>query len=179
MAARGERDFFDKARLAAAVILLASAGVAIAGSLLEWVAIGERPQLVERARFERQEIPVPERTAPLSGLEVRDGRWTLAGGVVLAVAALFVVVRKTAAWGWLAFAACLLIGAIAFADYRAVRSTEFARRMEELGLEIVGERNPGLGLTMVAIAAVAGVIGAVGAIAASPGDERRYNEATL
>lgn len=168
MVAGGARDFFDKARLGAAIVLLASAGLAIAGSLLDWVSIGERPELVEGVQFESQEVEAPEKTEPLSGLEVRDGRWTLGGGLVLAVAAVALLIRKTSAWGWLAFAASLLIGGVAFADYRAVTSTAFAQRMEELGLEIFGERKPGIGLTMVAVAAVTGVIGAVGAVAASP-----------
>src|SRR4051794_11493184 len=83
--ARG--DFFDRARTAAAVALLVSAAALIVGSLLDWVTI--TPAGVPRGNF-----PGPvDRAAslPFSGIDARDGWWTLGAGAVIAICAVLLV----------------------------------------------------------------------------------------
>ncbi|MDQ3620109.1 MAG: hypothetical protein M3391_08280, partial [Actinomycetota bacterium] len=57
----------------------------------------------------------------------------------------------------------VVIGAIAFADYRGV--TELAREMD-----VSGEVDPGLGLALVAGAGIIGLVASAAGIAATPAE---------
>ncbi|MGI8790914.1 MAG: hypothetical protein ACR2I4_08525 [Actinomycetota bacterium] len=159
-------DFFDRARRFAVALLMLAGLAAIAGSSLDWVRITERPQIDPKADFgsDQEALEEPSRTRPFSGLEAGDGYWALGGGIVIVIAAGLLLIRPRGRWAVLAFLASLIIGAIAFADYRGVGdvSSSISRRMD-----IVAAR-PGVGLTLVAAAGFLGIVGSAAAIAATP-----------
>jgi hypothetical protein len=149
-----ERNYFDKARAVAASALFASGAAAILGALLEWVTVEERPPTVPDDQLDR--LP------PLSGIEVTDGWYVIAAAAVVVISAFALILRKSSAWGWLAFAASMVIGAVAVADYRDIQG--LFSDVEGIGRGPV----PGLGLMLVVAASFVGVIAAVAAVAASP-----------
>jgi LPXTG-motif cell wall-anchored protein len=166
MVAAPTRDFFDRARGWAVAVMLAAGAAAVIGSMLEWVTITVRPELQPGSRFEDAERVVePEISEPYTGLEARDGWWSLAGGIVLMIAGVALSTRKRAAWGWLGVLGAMTIGAVAIADYRGIGnlSSSISHR-----LDIVGGAEPGVGLTLVVAAGIAGLIGSAAGIAASP-----------
>src|SRR5918992_377481 len=92
------RDFFDRARSFAVAVMFAAGALAVAGSMLPWVAITAQPEILEGADFGRgANLEEPPTTRPFSGLEARDGWWTLAGGAAMCGAALGLLVRRRAA----------------------------------------------------------------------------------
>ena len=161
-----QNDFFDRAR-AWAVAVMALAGLAaIAGSSLDWVTITVRPELREGANFgDDVELRDPSVSEPFTGLEAGDGWWSLAGGVVLVIAAVLLFVRKRALWGWVGLLGAIVVGAIGVADYRGIGdlSSSLSHR-----LNIVGGAEPAVGITLVVAGALAGLLGSVAGIAASP-----------
>lgn len=169
MRAATPSDVFDKARRFAAAGIVLAGLCAIAGSFLDWAVITER-QVAENVDFgeETDEIE-PGQGEAFAGVEDRDGRLTLVGGIGLIVAAVALVLRKRTTFAWLAFWVSLAIGGIAFADYRTVSQNEAgAPRGILLRHEVGAEANPGAGLTMVAAAGMLGIISAVGGVAATP-----------
>lgn len=161
----GGGDFFDKVRSFAAAVILAAAAAATLGTVLDWVRITERPNLAPDADFGDVAVETPTQTEPFNGLEARDGWWVLAAAAVLVVAATLLVLRRKSVYGWLAFFASILMGSIAVADYRGIGdlSSSISQRMQ-----IVGEAEAGIGLTLVAAAALIGLVGSLAAVAASP-----------
>ena len=158
-------DFFDRARRFAIALLLLAGVAAIAGSALDWVTITGPPPIDPQADFgPNQEALEPPRTRPFSGLEAGDGYWALGGGIVIVIAAGMLLIRPRGRWAVLAFLASLIIGAIAFADYRGVGdvSSSISTRMD------IGSARPGVGLTLVAVAGFLGIVGSAAAIAATP-----------
>lgn len=155
-------DPFERARAAAAALLLAAGIAAIAGSLLDWITISNAPELVPGSDFESQQVERPD-TEPFSGIEQGDGWAVLTAGIVVVVGAFLLFVRKRASWAWLALIASVVIGAIAFADYRGV--AELANEMN-----VSGEVGPGLGLALVAGAGIAGLVASAAGIAATPSE---------
>lgn len=133
------------------------AGVAgIAGALMEWVTVRPPPVLPEAERLNAR---------PFTGLDVVDGWWVVAAAIVLIVAAPLLLVRRTSGWGWLSFLASVLIGGIAFADFRAIGDFHSGLMQRT---EVVGEVDPALGIMLVAAAGITGVIASVLGIAATP-----------
>jgi LPXTG-motif cell wall-anchored protein len=166
MTAIQSRDFFDRARTWAAALMALAGLAAVLGSTLDWVTITLRPELREDTRFEDESaLEEPKVSDPFTGLDAGDGWWSLAGGVVLVLSALLLLLRKKALWAWVGLLGAVLVGAIALADYRGIGdlSSSLSHRMN-----IVGGAEPGVGITMVAAAALAGLLGSVGGIAASP-----------
>jgi hypothetical protein len=161
------RSFFDVARAWASAVMLAAGAAAVIGSTLSWVTITVRPELQPGATFEGEanRPERPEVTRPFTGLEAGDGWWSVAGGVMLALAAVLLYVRARALWAWLGLLGSMLVGAIGIADYRGIGnlSSSISHRMD-----IVGQAAPGLGLTLVAAAGIVGVVASVAGIAASP-----------
>jgi len=147
-------DYFDRARGVAASALFAAGAGAILGSLLEWVTVEDRPPTVPNDQLDR--LP------PLSGIEVTDGWYVIAAATVIVVSAFALILRKSSGWGWLAFLASMVIGAVAVADYRDIQG--LFSEVEGIGRGPV----PGLGLMLVIAAAFVGVIASVAAVAASP-----------
>lgn len=161
-------DFFDKARRFAAAGIVLAGLCAIAGSFLDWAVITER-EVAANVDFgdETDEIE-PGQGKPFTGVDDRDGRLTLAGGVALIAAAATLVVRKRTGAAWLAFWISLAIGGIAFADFRTISDKDEAPRGILLRHEVGTEASTGPGLTVVAAAGMLGVISAVGGVAATP-----------
>lgn len=159
-------DFFDRARRFAVALLLLAGVAAIAGSFLDWVTITAPPPPINpQADFgANQEALEQPRTRPFSGLEAGDGYWALGGGIVIVIAAGMLLIRPRGRWAILAFLASLIIGAIAFADYRGVGdvSSSISTRMD------IGSARPGVGLTLAAAAGFLGIVGSAAAIAATP-----------
>jgi hypothetical protein len=165
MSAYSRSDYFDRARMLAVAVLLVAAGVAIAGSFLDWVTISVRPTVDPEADFGGEQIEDPEIRAPYSGVDANDGWYVIAGSVVLAGAAAALAITRRGRFAWLAFIAATFVGAIGFAAYRSVGSLDssISRRME-----IVGDPDPGVGIILVAIGGVAALLGAVLGLISSP-----------
>lgn len=165
----GGAVFFDKARrFAAAGIVLAGLSV-VAGSLLDWAVITER-RVAEDVDFgEGVDLVGTGQGEGFRGIEDRDGRITLGGGIALIAAAVLLVVRRRSGIAWIAFWIAVAIGGIAFGDYRSISPSEGEAPGGIAGRQEVGaEAMPGAGLTLVAAGAVLGVISSVGAVAATP-----------
>lgn len=162
-----QNDIFDKARALAVAALVAAAAAAVVGSLLDWVTIDERPGIAPDVDFGTQEVEEPEFSEPYSGIDARDGWIVIVAGIVLAVSAAGLAVRRRKVYALLAFVAAMVIGGIAFADYRAIGdvSSGISDRME-----IVGDPEPAIGITLVAVAGVVGLVGSVAALVATPSD---------
>jgi hypothetical protein len=158
-------DIFDRARIIAVAALVAAATAAIVGSFLDWVTITERPQLDPGADFGTQEVEEPQFSEPYSGVDARDGWIVVGAGVVLLGSAFGLALLRRKVYAVLAFAAATIIGGIAFADYRGIGdiSSAISDRME-----IVGDPEPAVGITLVAVAGIVGLVGAVTALVATP-----------
>ena len=153
MSSNEPRDFFDKARAVAVMVLVVAGLAAIAGTFLDWVTI-EPPARVPNAQADR--------LAAFTGLETSDGRLIVLAGIVVLGSAVALSIRKTSGPAWLAFAASIVIGAIAIADYRGI-DTLFYDEMQRIGRPF-----PAFGLKLVAAAGILGLIGSVAGIAATP-----------
>ncbi|MDQ3915900.1 MAG: hypothetical protein M3323_11345 [Actinomycetota bacterium] len=162
-------DFFDKARRFAVAGLVVAGACGIAGSFLDWAVITER-QVAEDVDFGEStgEIEAGQGD-PFTGIEARDGWFTLAASVATIAAAVALVATRRSGYAWLAFWASVLTGGIAFADYRGLGDVAAAisRRME-----VGAEARPGVGLTLVAAGAMLGLISSVAGVAATPRAER-------
>ena len=161
----GGADFFDKARMFAAVGLVLAGLCGIAGSVLDWAVITER-QVAENVDFgEATDEIEAGQGKPFTGLEARDGWYTLAAGALVIVAAGLLLATKRSGYAWLAFWASVLAGGIAFADYRGLGDAAAAISQR---MDVGAEANAGPGLTLVAAGAMLGLISAVAAVAATP-----------
>ena len=158
-------DFFDKARSVAVAVLAVAGALAIGGSLADWVVISPPPPVRADVDFGDAKLEGTEASEPFTGIEAGDGRWSLAAGVVMILAGALLLIRRRAVYGWIALLATVVIGSIAFADYRAIGdlSSALSRRMD-----VVGEARPAVGITLVAAAAIIGLIGSAAGIAATP-----------
>ncbi|HEX2058473.1 MAG TPA: hypothetical protein VHI71_08895 [Actinomycetota bacterium] len=168
MRAAASPSFFDRARWFAAAGIVLAGLCAIVGSLSDWAVITER-EIAENVDFGEQTDELePGQGESFAGVEDRDGRLTLAGGIGLIAAAVALAVRKTTGFAWLAFWVSLAVGGIAFADYRTVSTNDAAPRGILLRHEVGVEASPGVGLTLVAAAGMLGVISSVAGVAATP-----------
>jgi hypothetical protein len=149
-------DYFDRARRVAILLLVLAAGVAIVGSFLDWIVITELPPEPE-AGFGDQ------RTVPYAGVDARDGWIVIGAAVVVLLAAIGLASKRRT--GWIAFIGSIVMGAVAFSAYREVGnlSSSISRRMD-----IVGDPEPAIGVTLVAVGGVAALLGSVLAMIASP-----------
>jgi hypothetical protein len=146
-------DIFDRARSVSASILFACGLAAILGALLDWVTV-EPPQVVP-----------PNQTSlldPFSGIEATDGWFVIAAGAVVILSAAMLVLKATSGYAWIAFFASMVVGGIALADYRGLEDL-FYREMDR-----IGDPEPAIGLSLVAVAGIIGVIAAAAGVAASP-----------
>jgi hypothetical protein len=158
-------DYFDRARAIAVALLVAAGAVAILGAFLDWVTITERPELDPQADFGEQAVEAPEVSKPYSGVEARDGWVVVVAGCVLLLAAAGLALRRRGVFAGVAFLAAMVIGGVAFADYRGVGdvSSAISDRME-----IFGDPDPAIGITLVAIGAIAGLLGSVAGFISTP-----------
>jgi hypothetical protein len=150
-------DYFDRARGVAAAILIAAAAAAIIGSLLNWVTITPPPTEAGRRQASQ----------PFSGVEARDGWYVIAAAGILVLSSVGLVLRRRGAYAGLALVAAMVIGAIAFADYRGIGelTSSISERMN-----VVGDADPAAGIMLVAAGGFAGLIGAVIGLVATPRD---------
>jgi hypothetical protein len=150
-------DYFDRARSVAAAILIAAAAAAIIGSFLNWVTI--TPPTTEAGRRQASQ--------PFSGVEARDGWYVIAAAAILALSSIGLVLRRRGVYAVLALVAAMVIGAIAFADYRGIGevTSSISERMN-----VVGDADPAAGIMLVAAGGFAGLIGAVIGLVATPRD---------
>lgn len=162
-------DFFDKARRFAAAGIVFAGLCAITGSFLDWAVITPRQVAPDVDFGEDTDEIEPGQGEPFKGVDDRDGRLTLVGGVALIVAAIALLVRKKSGVAWVAFWISLAIGGIAFADFRTVSANEdSAPRGILLRHEVGAEASAGPGLAVVAAAGMLGVLSSVGGVAATP-----------
>jgi hypothetical protein len=156
-------DFFDRARVAAASALVVMGALAIVGCFLKWVTFS----LDEPGGTTTSQSP----TAPIAGTKVSDWKVVLVAGALVVVCAFLLAIRKRSLYAWICFLASIVIGAIAVADYRGLGdpTSGFLRGLERaLHTTVQGKAQPGIGLTLVAIAGVGGLIASVVGIAATP-----------
>lgn len=152
------RDIFDNARITASILITLAGVAAIVGSVMNWVSF----TLPETGRgAPHHQGP----SAPVGGLDVRDGNVVIVAGVVLLVAALLLFVSSKGRWALLGLLAAMVIGAVAIADYRGLDdvSSVLSRK-----LDVVGEAHAAAGLVLVGIAAVVGLLASVLGLAATP-----------
>jgi hypothetical protein len=157
-------DYFDRARTVAVALLLCAAVVAVTGSVLDWVTISVQPTLDPEADFEAPVEPLRIRE-PYNGIEANDGWYVVGAGAVVVVAAAGLAITRRRGFAWLGFLAAMVIGAIAFAAYRGVGdlSSSISRRME-----IVGDPDPGIGITLVAVGGIVALVASVLGLIATP-----------
>jgi hypothetical protein len=162
-------DFFDKVRRFAAAGLVVAGLCGVAGSVLDWAVITER-EVADNVDFgeDAGEIEAGQ-GEPFTGIEARDGWFTLATGILMIVGAALLVLTRRTGYAWLAFWASVLTGGIAFADYRGMGDVTAAISQR---MDVGAEARPGVGLTLVAVAAVLGLVSAVAGVAATPRAER-------
>jgi hypothetical protein len=160
-------DFFYRARLAASAGLFVAGAIAIAGCFLTWVTFS----LDEPPGTTTHQSP----SAPIAGTKVSDWKVVLVAGAVVVICAVVLALRERSLYAWISFIASMFIGAIAVADYRGLGdpTSGFLRGLEHaLHTTVQGKAQPGIGLTLVAIAGVGGLIASVVGIAASPHRDR-------
>ncbi|MDQ4026251.1 MAG: hypothetical protein M3217_12310 [Actinomycetota bacterium] len=158
-------DFLDTARRFAAAGLVLAGLCGVVGSVLDWAVITER-EVAEDVDFGESTGEIePGQGKPFSGVEARDGWFTLAAGLVIVMAGVALVVTRRGGYAWLAFWASVVTGGIAFADYRGLGDVTAAISQR---MEVGAEARPGIGLTLVAAAAMLGLISAVAGVAATP-----------
>jgi hypothetical protein len=156
-------DFFDRARVAAATALIVTGALAIVGCFLKWVTFS----LDEPTGTTTSQKP----TAPIAGTKVSDWKVVLVAGALVIICALLLAIRKRSFYAWVCFLASMVIGAIAVADYRGLGdpTSGFLRGLERaLHTTVQGKAQPGIGLTLIAVAGVGGLIASVIGIAATP-----------
>ena len=168
------QDYFDRARLFAAFALVVTGTLAIAGCFLTWITFS----LDEPAGISTDQTA----SAPISGTKVSDWKVVLVAGLIVVVCAVLLAFRQRSLYGWLCFIASIVIGGVAVADYRGLGdpTSGFLRGLEEsLHTTVQGDAEPGIGLTLIAIAGVGGLIASVVAIAATPNHPRRQPDGAI
>ncbi|MBA2724540.1 MAG: hypothetical protein H0U53_00990 [Actinobacteria bacterium] len=159
---RGPADTFEKARAAAAALLLSAALAVITGCFLDWVTITEQPDVLPT---EATAGPgTRQLTEPFNGMDTGDGKFLVAGSVILLALALLLHVRKKSLYGWLAFLTSFVMGIIGIADYRGIAG----ETIELKGIDVIGKTEPALGITLVAAGCLIGLIAALIGVAGSP-----------
>jgi hypothetical protein len=148
-------DYFDRARGVAVAIMLVGAAAAIIGSVLNWATI--TPPSTEAGRQQASE--------PFSGIEAGDGWVVIVAALVLALSAIGLYLRRRGIYAGIAFLAAMVIGAIAFADYRGIGelTSSISERMD-----VVGDADPAAGIMLVSAGGFAGLVGAVIGLVATP-----------
>lgn len=155
-------DTFEKARAAAAALLLSAAIAVIAGCFLDWVTITEQPDILPT---ESSAGPGGEQlTEPFNGIDTGDGKYLVTGAVILIAMALLVFVRKKSGYGWIAFLTSFVMGIIGIADYRAIAG----ETLELKGVDVIGSTEPALGITLVAAGCLIGLVASLVGVAGSP-----------
>ena len=162
------RDYFDKVRYIAAVLLIVAGATAIIGATLDWVTINECPRLIPGFDFGDQEVEAPPPCVAFSGTDITDGKIIIAGGVVLVLMAVLLLLRKRSSYGWGAFITSMIIGAIAISDYRGVGDLSSAISQRA---KVIGDADPAIGLLLVTVGGLIGLLASVAGVTATPSRE--------
>lgn len=147
------RDTFDRARSVSAAFLVAAGVAVILGTVLDWVTV-EEPPIVPV-----DQIPAAQ---PFTGLETKSAPFLLIAAGAVILLALMLVVRRKSLYAWGAFLVSIVIGAMAFQNYRGIDEL-FYEQMDR-----IGDPAPAIGLMLVVAGAVVGVVAGAAAIAAVP-----------
>ena len=140
-----------------AAFLVAAGAAVILGTVLNWVTIEQPPILP---------VDQVDNAQPFSGLETRSAPFLLIAAGAVILLALLLVMRRKAIYAWGAFVATIVIGAIAFQNYRGINELFYEQ------MNGVGEPDPALGLMLVAAGGVIGLIASAGAISSIPPQSR-------
>jgi len=151
------KDTFERARSVVAAFLVAAGAAVIIGTVLDWVTITPPPLIPV------EQLPAAE---PFTGLETKSAPYLLIGAGAVILLALLLVARAKSLYAWLAFLTSVMIGGIAFQNYRGIEEL-FYEQMQR-----IGEPDPALGLMLVAAGGVVGVIAGAAGVAAVPPPDR-------
>ena len=156
-------DFFARARLVSVAVLLLVGVVSVIGGVLDWATIDPCPEIVPGSTFDESELDDP--LCPVRGIDTTEGKVVIVAGFVILAAAILLILRSKASFGWLALVSSIIAGSSAISAYRGIGDVDssISRRFG-----LIDSYDPGVGLTVVAAAAVLGVIAAVVGIAATP-----------
>lgn len=146
-------DTFDRARAYAAAGMLAAGIATVVGTMLDWVSI--RPPQIIPADL----IPAAE---PFAGFETKSGPYLLIAAGVLILSAVMLTWRQRAIWAWVGFLASMVVGGLAFQNYRGLDEL-FYEQMERIGAP-----SPAIGLMLVVAGGIAGLIASAAGVAAAP-----------
>ena len=146
-------DTFDRARAYSAAGMVAAGAATIIGTLLEWVTITP-PQIIPADL-----IPQAE---PFTGLETKSAPYLLIAAGIVILSALLLVWRRRTLYAWIGFLASMVIGGLAFQNYRGLEEL-FYEQMER-----IGEPSAALGLMLVVAGGIAGLIASAAGVAAAP-----------
>jgi LPXTG-motif cell wall-anchored protein len=135
--------------------MVAAGAAVILGTVLDWVTVTPPPIIPA------DQIP---NTEPFTGLETKSAPYLLIGAGVVILSALLLVARRKSFYGWLGFLASMVLGGIAFQNFRGINELFFDQ------MEGVGEPDPALGLLLVVAGAVVGVIAAAAGAAGAPSE---------
>lgn len=155
MEVRGN-NFFDRARVIAAGVLLLGALFLIVGPVLDWVSI-EPPEVVPATE--------EKNTRPFTGLEAGTGWVALVAGVAIVSNCLLLLKLRVPGFAWLSLLSAVVAGGVTIADYRGLSDINSALSER---MEVVGRLSPGIGMTLCAAGAILALIGAAAGIAATP-----------
>ena len=141
--------------------MVAAGAAVILGTVLDWVTI-EPPKIVP--------VDQAPQLEPFTGLETKSAPYLLISAGVVVISALFLVVRRRSLYAWLGFLASMVIGGIAFQNYRGLDELSYEQ------MERIGEPSPALGLTLVVAGAVVGLIAGAAGIAGVPPEAEAERE---
>lgn len=147
------RDAFDKARSIAAAFMVAAGAAVIIGTVLDWVTVTP-PPIIPAAQ-------IPQ-TEPFTGLETKSAPYLLIAAGAVILSALMLVARRRPLYAWLGFLASMVIGGIAFQNFRGINEVFFEQ------MDGVGEPDPAIGLLLVVAGGVVGIVAAAAGIAGAP-----------
>lgn len=147
------RDAFDQARSFAAAFMVAAGAAVILGTVLDWVTLTPPPivPIDQEAQLE-----------PFTGLDTKSAPYLLIAAGVEILAALMLVVRRRSLYAWLGFFASMVIGAIAFQNYRGLDELSYVQ------MDRIGEPSAAIGLLLVVGGSIGGLIAGAAGIAGSP-----------
>jgi hypothetical protein len=160
----GAIDFFDRARRVAVALLLAAGAAAVIGSALDWAVLERCPEIVPGSTFEEDQLEEPP-PCPVRGTDTTEGKAVVVAGFVTLAAAILLTIKVRNSFAWLALLSSAITGSFAVAAYRGIgdANSSISRR-----LGLIDAYEPGIGLTLVAVAGILGVLAAAGGIAATP-----------
>jgi hypothetical protein len=146
-------DTFDRARAYSAAGMVAAGVATIIGTVLDWVTV--TPPKIIPADL------IPQ-TEPFTGLETKSAPYLLIAAGVIVLCALMLVWRQRTMWAWIGFGAAMVIGGLAFQNYRGLNELFYDQK------DGIGEPAAAIGLMLVVAGGIAGLIASAAGVAAAP-----------